>query len=161
MSNEFGSQLVDLGLPPAMDAKTLAARALKRNRRRIRSLAALTIGLWAITFLLVPSMWMPFAAMMNQNALKLQAPDGHVLPVSNETLAKVLHDVTMYVAVISGYILGLMTIASLLAAISTVWLVLTVRRVTLEQVATGMAQISEQLAAMSRVSPSPSGKAQG
>jgi uncharacterized membrane protein len=53
-----------------------------------------------------------------------------------------------HVAVVSGFILAVMTLASLLAAISTVWLVLTVRRVTLEQVSMGLAQISEQLKRM-------------
>ena len=48
-------------------------------------------------------------------------------------------------SLLGGAILGLMTLASLLAAISTVWLVLTVRRVTLEQLSAGLALISEQL----------------
>ena len=40
------------------------------------------------------------------------------------------------------------TLTSLLAAISTVWLVLTVRRITLRQVQDGLADISRQLKAL-------------
>jgi hypothetical protein len=143
--DEFGSQLTNLGLPPTLDATALAAQALRRNRRRIRWLAALTIGLWAIAFLMVPALWMPFAAKMEQNAKLLLTADGQVIPTTTETLARVLHDVVHYVAVVSGGILAIMMLASLLAAISTVALVLKVRRLTLEQLAAALAQISEQL----------------
>jgi hypothetical protein len=51
----------------------------------------------------------------------------------------------MYIAGVSGIILAITTVASLLAAISTVWLVLTVRRVTLEQLTLGLTQIAEEL----------------
>jgi hypothetical protein len=95
---------------------------------------------------LVPSLWMPFAAKMKHNALELVTPEGQVLPVTNESLAKNLSDLMVHVSVVSGFILGIMTLASLFAAISTVWLVLTVRRITLEQLASGLAQISEQIA---------------
>ncbi|HEY7120182.1 MAG TPA: hypothetical protein VH475_26580 [Tepidisphaeraceae bacterium] len=147
-SHEFASQLSNLGLPPAMDPSALAARALARNRRRIRTLATLTIGLWTIAFLMVPSLWMPFAAKMKHDAHLLVGDDGKVIPTNMETLARLLHDLMNHVAVVSGFILAVMTLASLLAAISTVWLVLTVRRVTLEQVSMGLAQISEQLKRM-------------
>jgi hypothetical protein len=146
MSSEFGSQLTNLGLPPAVDARALASAALKRNRRRIRSLAALTIGLWAITFLLVPSLWMPFAAKMKQQAIILTGmTNGQPAPVTLDTVARVVRDALLHIAAVSGIILGMITIASLLAAISTVWLILTARRLTLEQMSTGLAQISEQL----------------
>jgi hypothetical protein len=138
MSSEFGLELTKLGLG-GMDASTLAAQALKRNRRRIRMLAGLTIGLWILDFLMVPGFWMPFAAKMKMDATSVsQAAD---VP----TLAKMTQDIALHIALVSGFILAVMTLASLLAAISTVWLVLTVRRVTLEQVSMGLAQISEQL----------------
>jgi hypothetical protein len=135
-----------LGLPPAVDPAALASAALKRNRRHIRALAALTIGLWAITFLLVPSVWMPFAAKMKQEAIVLTGmTDGQRAPVTLDTVTKVVQDALLHIAVVSGIILALITVASLLAASSTVWLILMSRRLTLEQVSTGLAQISEQL----------------
>jgi len=154
MSSEFGSELTKLGLPAATDAATLAAEALKRNRRRIRSLASLTIGLWILTFLLVPGMWMPFAAKMTREAQSLAETRHSPLQSEQtdarryaelETMNQVLQDSLMYISKVSGAILAVITLASLLAAISTVWLVLTVRRVTLEQLAAGLAHISEQL----------------
>jgi hypothetical protein len=143
--HNFGSELTSLGLPATLDAKTLAATVLKKNRRRIRMLSALTIGLWIMTFLLVPSLWMPFAAKMNEQTKLLLTPNRQPLPVTTETLTRILGEVTVHVSMVSGYILGIITLASLLAAISTVWLVLTVRRVTLEQLSAGLALISEQL----------------
>src|SRR5438046_587557 len=111
--NKFEPQLTDLGLPAAMDAKALAAAALKRNRRRIRSLAALTIGLWIITFLMVPSLWMPFAAKMKRDAIVLTGTvDGQTTPVTIETLTKVLQDALIHISMVSGVILGLITVAS-------------------------------------------------
>ena len=150
-SSEFGSQLTNLGFPPVgFDPAALAAQALARNRRRIRRLAALTIGLWIIAFLMVPALWMPFAKKVKHEMLILSGtidPSGAPAsaPADLETVRKVVHQTLFMVAMVSGWILAVMTLASLLAAISTVWLVLTVRRVTLEQVSLGLAQISEQL----------------
>ena len=48
-------------------------------------------------------------------------------------------------AIVSTFIAAVSTMASLLGAIATVWLVMTVRRSTLQQISAGLAQISEQL----------------
>jgi hypothetical protein len=144
--NPFASELTKFDLP-LQGPGALASRALSRNRRRVRVLSALTIALWAITFLMVPALWMPFAAKMKHLAIGLdQTISAHPTTVDVESVAQVLREVCLYVAMVSGAILAIMTIASLLAAISTVWLVLTVRRVTLEQISMGLAQISQQLA---------------
>ena len=143
--NEFASQLTKLGLPASLDADSLAAMALSRNRRRIRGLSALTIGLWIVTFLFVPAFWMPFAAKMKQQAILLQGISSGKPPVTLETVTHTLQQSLLYIAGVSGAILAITTIVSLLAAISTVWLVLTVRRVTLEQLALGLSQIAEEL----------------
>ena len=144
-TSDFGSELAQLGLPAALDAKALAAKALSKNRGRIRLLAALTILLWVLDFLMIPAIWLPFVAQMKERALRLIDTNGQVIPVTTEELTRTLADLMIHVSMVSGAILCVMTLASLLAAICTVWLVLTVRRVTLEQLSAGLAQISEQL----------------
>ena len=156
--NDFASQLTNLGLPGNIDAATLAVRALQHNRRRIRLLAALTIGLWIITFLVVPGFWLPFAAKLKEQSNLLQNPSGG--QVSSQILAQVIQESLLHIWAVSGAILGVTTIASLLAAISTVWLVLTVRRVTLEQLSLGLSQIAEELRRL-RMVPSPGTPGEG
>jgi hypothetical protein len=144
--NEFASQLTKMGFPSNIDAATMAEVALRRNRRRIRVLSALTIGLWVIDFLLVPAAWLPFAAMMKQKMILLDhAMTGKAAPMTVDALTKIVKELCQQLSIGSGFVLAIMTLASLLAAISTVWLVLTVRRVTLEQVSIGLAQIAQQL----------------
>jgi hypothetical protein len=146
MSNEFGSKLTKLGLPATTDAATLAAQALDRNRRRIRRLATLTILLWILDILLIPSVMMPLAAKFHHLAeVAAGKVDGQPTPVTVETLAKIVHDILDNIIMVSTAVVTMMLLASLLAAICTVRLVLTVRRVTLEQMSAGLAQISEQL----------------
>ena len=82
---------------------------------------------------------------MKQVSQDLEATNGAASPITTKALAEALQVAVMYIAGVSGFILAIMILAPLLASISTVWLVLTVRRVTLEQLSTGLAQISEQL----------------
>jgi hypothetical protein len=146
MSNEFGSELTKLGLPATTDAAALAAQALQRSRRRIRQLATLTILLWIFDIVLIPSVMLPLAAKFKQLAqVAAGNVDGQPTPVTVETLAKIIHDILQNIIMVSTAVITMMTLASLLAAICTVWLVLTVRRVTLEQMSAALAQISDQL----------------
>jgi hypothetical protein len=132
--NALGAELVRRGGGGGNETGAVAAAAAaERDARRIRSLAAATIGFWLLAALLIPAVLMPLWA-----KLKGHAGDPRVTPeVALESLAIV----ATYIAVVS-------TVASLLAASCTVWLVLTVRRSTLRQISSGLAQISEQLAAM-------------
>ena len=57
-----------------------------------------------------------------------------------------LHRVLMELWIVAFIVVGISTVAALLAAICTIWLVLTVRRVTLAQITENLAGISEQLA---------------
>jgi small-conductance mechanosensitive channel len=135
----FGVQLTDLGLPPLMDAASLAARALEWNRRRIRALSRRTILLWVLDIVLVPALWMPFAAKIRMET------DALTSATTTEQLSKTVKDILSQLPMVSGWILLIMTIVALLAAISTVRLVFVSRRLTMEQLALGLAQISEQL----------------
>ena len=140
----FGSELTKQGPPTSIHIADLTADALNRNRRRIRSLSGLTIGLWILTFLIVPALWMPFAAMMNRESDALARMTQNP-PVQTMDLATTLINVLNHISRVSAIVLTVLTVASLLAAMSTIWLVLTVRRVTLEQLSAGLAQISDQL----------------
>jgi Sec-independent protein secretion pathway component TatC len=143
--NDFATQLTNLGTLGNLDARALAATAMQHNRRRLRILAAITIALWLITFLFVPALWMPFAAQMKKLSLELAVNSSNAHPITTQALATILQDALMHIAMVSGIILAIMILAALFAAISTVWLVFTVRRVTFEQLALGLAQISEEL----------------
>ena len=141
-TNPFGAQLTSLGLPPSMDPANLVARALQHNRRRIRRLALRTILLWVLDIVLVPALWLPFAAKIKQESNVLSQA------VTAEQVAKSVNDILQQLPFVSGWILLIMTLVALLAAISTVRLVLVVRWVTLEQLSMGLAQVSEQLKAL-------------
>ena len=153
----------------ADDAKRTAEAVLKRDRRRIRALATLTIGLWVIAALLIPSVYLPLGAKMKQYA--------HIVLASNPTAAnRILSDTEMerspmpvppdqlpatvarmqheqwilaqlvfHQWIIGAIIMGLALAAGILASVSTVALAMTIRRTTLRHIAANLAEISEQL----------------
>src|SRR4051812_13842103 len=53
------------------DARTTADKIVRRERRRIRMLAGLVIGLWIIATLLIASIYLPIGAKLNQFAIML------------------------------------------------------------------------------------------
>ena len=113
------------------DASAQAAEyVIRKDRRRIRALASATIGFWLLAALLIPSVLLPMWA-----KLKHHHSDSTITPeIAFEGLA-----------IVSTFIAAVSTTASLLAAICTVWLVLTVRRSTLNQINIALAGITEQL----------------
>jgi len=144
-----------------------AEAVLKKDRRRIRLLAGLTIALWLVAALLIPSVYLPLGGMVKQYAKILAAhnpgmsdrifdrKEADLQPIAPEkvpmTLARIQHDqwllseLVMHQWIVGAIILGLALMAGILAAGSTVALALTIRRVTLRQVSEQLAQISEQL----------------
>ena len=128
------------------DTRTTVDAVLRRDRRRIRWLIALTIGLWVLAGLVIPAFYIPLRAAVLP---KFEQMEKHAM--EKEPRLDV-HLVAWHVAVsvraasyaIVGF-LSVFTLTSLLATISTIMLVLTVRRVTLRQVSEQLAQISDQL----------------
>src|SRR4051812_9369638 len=110
--NDFASELTKMGFPSNLDASALAEQALGRNQRRIRTLAGLTIGLWAATFFLVPACFLPFAAMMKQKAIFIdQAVTGKTAPLTVDALAILVKDLCLHLGAGSIFILSLLTLA--------------------------------------------------
>jgi hypothetical protein len=153
----------------ADEAKRTAEAVLKRDRRRIRALATLTIGLWAIAALLIPSVYLPLGAKMKQYARIVLASNPTAanrilsdtemerapMPVPPDqlaaTLARVQHEqwilaqLVFHQWIIGAIIMSLALAAGILASISTVALAMTIRRTTLRHVSANLAEISEQL----------------
>ena len=128
------------------DAIATVQSVLQRDRRRTRVLIGLTIGLWILAALLIPAFYLPMASMVLP---KFEQMEKQALEKDPQLDA---HMVGWHVAVsvkAANYaIVGFLTVfalTSLLAAISTIGLVLTVRRVTLRYISEQLADISNQL----------------
>jgi hypothetical protein len=135
----------------ADDPKPLAAAVQSREDRRIRRLVGLTIGLWALAALVIPGFYIPLKAgvlpkfqQMERHAVEKDPHlDAHVVAWHVATAVQAAAIATV------GF-LTVFTVTSLLAALCTIQLVLTVRRVTLRQVQDGLAEISRQLSRLER-----------
>ena len=131
------------------DAKSMAQNVLQRERKRIRMLVALTIGLWVLAALVIPAFYLPMRAAVLPKFEQMEKHAAEKDPRLD------VHLVAWHVAVsvraasyaIVGF-LSVFTLTSLCAAISTIVLVLTVRRVTLRQMSAQLAQISQQLSSL-------------
>lgn len=129
---------------PSMDANALASEIMRRDRTRMRVLAALTIALWIIAGLMIPAIFMPFAAQLVKvlDALKT------VQPPQSLTAAQLLAELdpmlrgTLKVTLI-GFFFAIF--AAVCASITSIALALTIRRATLRQVSANLAEISAQL----------------
>ena len=151
------------------DARQTADRVVRRERRRIRQLAAVTVGLWVVAALLIPSVYLPLGAKVRHYAQVLQAgapagthldpdvatavpaaplPTTREVPTELADLRKqqwIIGQIVYHQWVIGAIILSLALAAGILASASSVALALTIRRVTLRQVSEQLAQISNQL----------------
>jgi len=129
------------------DLRPIVEEVVRRDRRRIRMLAFTTIALWVLAILLVPAFFLPLAAKfkMSLGALPDVPGSAATQPVTAHQLAGILTELLPYELLVTGIMVGVVLLASLLASISTVALALTIRRVTLRQVSASLAQISEQL----------------
>ena len=140
--NDLGPELIRRGGEGGSVAPMAqASAAIKRQHRRIRALMALTIGLWILAGLMIPAVLLPAGAKL-RDLDKFLPPT----PMTADQLANALHRVLMELWIVAFIVIGISTIAALLAAICTIWLVIAVRRVTLAQISENLAGISEQLA---------------
>ena len=134
-----------------MNDVEMAASVLRRDQRRIRALAGLTIGLWLLAALVIPGFYFPFQAFIEPKVAMLEKHAIEKQPgIDAHFVAMHIVLMTRGGAVAAVGFLTVFTLTSLLAAISTVWLVLTVRRITLRQVSEGLAEISRQLKRLER-----------
>ena len=130
---------------PPMDSTALAAEIFRRDRARMRNLAVLTVALWIVAGLLIPSIFLPLAAKVVKefDALNQAAASGQPLTVADVLGATgPLLKYTIKVTLVSFF---MAITAAILASITSIALALTIRRATLRQVSANLAEISEQL----------------
>ena len=133
------------------DPRSLAASVVRREDRRIRLLVGFTIGLWILAGLVIPGFYFPLRAYVLPKFQMMQKHADEKDPQIDASF--VAWHVAAAVQIASFAVLVFLTVftvASLLAAICTIQLVLTVRRVTLRQVREGLADISRQLQRLER-----------
>jgi predicted Co/Zn/Cd cation transporter (cation efflux family) len=142
--------MTDPTIVPA-DATALAAEVFRRDRARVRVLAALTIGLWILAGLLIPAILLPFAAKvimtMDQldRAVQASGAGGGGQPLTANDLVTALDPLLRGSLKVTMGAFAFAILAAVLASITSVALALTIRRATLRQVSANLAQISEQL----------------
>lgn len=129
-----------------MSDETMAVEAIRRDQRRVRRIAGLTIGLWVFTAAVIPGFYAPFAALVEPKLQLLEKMSAEKDPGITPHLVAGHFAVTQRAATIA--VIGAFTafsVASLLAAVCTVWLVFTVRGITLRRLQEGLAEISREL----------------
>ena len=136
-----------------MNDQDLAAEIVRRDRSRVRLLAAASISLWVLTGLLIPALFLPMWAKVSQQADALDRAATEAPPVTAAQVAGIVSETSRVVVTASALMVAIAIGASLLASIVTVALALTIRRVTLRHVASSLAQISDQLRTLQRADP--------
>src|SRR5688500_16666212 len=129
----------------ADNAAQTADRVVRRERRRIRILAGITIGLWIVAILVIPGLYMPMAAYVRQGWSELINRPADAAPLTAPDAAATVAPMLAVSVKAGGMMVAVALLIEILAAISTVMLALTIRRVTLRQVTDGLADISAQL----------------
>lgn len=156
---EIGRALLNLGpeVPAgALDPRRLTQQVLRRERRRMRVLAALAILLWLLAavgvfFVVYVALWHLYP---KHQKLMRDVALGNV-PAEQIVAIQASH---FQAVAICTRVIAASFAALTLAALCTVLLVLASRRATLHQINTSLAEISEQL---KRLRPPPSDPSSG
>jgi hypothetical protein len=133
---------------PRMDADALAGEIVRRDRWRLRLLAVLTVALWIVAGLLIPAVYLPFAAKVVKTMEGLNRAiegGGGEKPLTAADLVNAIGPLVGGSVKVSMVAFSFAILAAILASITTVALALTIRRATLRQVGAQLAVISEQL----------------
>jgi hypothetical protein len=137
--------------PRPDDPRSMAAAAMQREDRRIRRLVGLTIGLWVLAGLVIPGFYLPLRAAVLPKFQQMEKHAQEKDPrIDAPFVAWHVATAVQAAAIATLGFLVVFTTVSLLAAVCTVQLVLTVRRVTLRQVREGLAEISQHLQRLER-----------
>jgi hypothetical protein len=137
------------------DARRVAEAVLRKEGRRVRTLATLAIGLWVASVFLIASVFLPAAAQAKKAAVELTRPPVPGQVLTAQQLADTLAPLLLRTFGVVGLMLGMALLTALLASISTVALALTIRRFTLRQVSASLAEISAQLRSQQSPRPTP------
>jgi ABC-type Fe3+ transport system permease subunit len=135
------------------DARQVAAQVVRREARRVRMLAVLTIGLWVLAVLFIPAFVLPILARANRAGDVLMEAGASGQQVSPRQMADAVGGMFKNVVAAIAVAMSLGMLTAMLASVCTVVLALTIRRVTLRQVNDGLAQISAQLRALKPLAP--------
>jgi hypothetical protein len=142
---EFGHALLHGDAP--VDVRLLTDRILRRDRRRMWLLGVACVAAWMLAVMLPWATIMPMVAKVVEHQAMLNRAAGAPAPADQRTqLLDVLQAVkTGTIATFIGSLASM-----LVAAVTTVLLVVLSRRATLRQVNARLADISSQLRTMSR-----------
>ncbi len=154
---EIGKALLNLNSGTsagAPDPRQLPAKMLQHERGRIQLLTGLTILLWLVAaagvfFVVYVAIWHMYP---KQHKLMRDAALGNV-PVEEIVALQAIH---FQVLDLCTRVVAAAFVALTLAALCTVLLVLVSRRITLRQINTQLAEISEQLRQLQHPAPDQS-----
>ena len=134
------------GSPRPPDAGEMVNRVLTRDRRRVRTLAALTVLLWVVAAAGIPLFFSLFVVFLlpkvDEVFLEMITHHNHTEP---QHLAAVTHQLLMAISKLSILLVCGSVLTLLLAAFGTVRLVFASRRATLRQVNANLAAIADQM----------------
>jgi uncharacterized membrane protein YbhN (UPF0104 family) len=157
---ELGKALLQvdaLQLAGTPDAVQQTWKVLERDRRRLRWLTRLTVGVWILAVLLILFVLVSLGLLFPLQAkLRQDPPDARLTAVEREQMQKDVAIAFQLSGVFVVYALGVLAIAML----GTVLLLSASRRATLRQVNASLIEISAQLKQL-RDSLKPPPSAQG
>lgn len=143
--HELGKALLKLdalnisGVP---DDRQLTWRVLERDRRRVRWLTGLTIGVWLLAVLMIFKVLVGLALLMPAQAkLKIDSESGKITAAELARLDLEYKIGFEMASVVIAFSVAVLAVAAFL----TVLLTLASRRATLRQINAGLREISEQL----------------
>ena len=132
--------------PALTDPQQLVDRVLRRDRRRVRILAAVTVLLWVIAAGGIPLFFALFMAFIFPKADDVvREMITHRRGGDPQQLASAAHAVLLAIAKLSVVLVTGSVLALLLAAVGTVMLVFAARRATLRQVNANLTAIAERM----------------
>jgi hypothetical protein len=134
----------------AAEAERVAAIVMRREQRRVRTFAFITIALWVLAVVFIPSFVLPALAKANRAGDVLMQAGAVGRPVTPQELADAARGMARYSVGAVSLAIVLVMLTAMLASICTVMLALTIRRVTLRQINDGLAQVSAQLRELKR-----------
>ncbi|MFT3785346.1 MAG: hypothetical protein QM770_04160 [Tepidisphaeraceae bacterium] len=124
------------------NAEAFVLEVLRRDRRRLRATAAVTILLWILAALLIPAIYLPLWAKVDQTASRLVADNGEL---TARQVAEAISELARGTMPVAAIMMAILVLTCFLAAALTVSLSLMIRRATLRQVSANLTMISQQL----------------
>jgi hypothetical protein len=146
---DLGDALLKLNLnPPAVPSTPEVERIIEADRRRMKWLTRVTVGLWIVAFLGAFSIVVGGGFVFPMIAKMLKEADGGRIDDANTPFLMLAKLTAMCI------VFGSLSFAILVAAgLATVLLVFRSRRATLRQINANLLQISEQLKRMGGTPP--------